>query len=67
MVMFTFSVFDHKHKSELIVKVRFGPYTNWNMYNSMVMFIFSVFNRKLFLGKFDIETQNSQFKLEFDI
>ena len=35
------------------------------MQNSMVLFTFSVFDRKHFLDKFDPKNQNCQFKLKF--
>ena len=44
--------------------LKFGTQTNLNMNNSMVMLIFSVFEKYL-LGKFGREKQKFQFKLKF--
>ena len=49
-------------------KVKFGTDTNWNMQNSMVMFILFYFGLKTpFLGKFGPKNQNCQFQLNFGI
>ena len=47
-------------------KVKFGTYTNSNMQNSMVMFIFFRFWVEIpFLGKIGPKNQNCHFKLKF--
>ena len=46
-------------------KLKFDTQINSNMQNSMVVFTFSIFDRKyLFLGKFGSKNQNCQFKLK---
>ena len=45
---------------------KFGTYTNMNMQNTMVVFTFSIFDRKyLFGGTFGLNNQNYQFELKF--
>ena len=47
-------------------ELKFGTSTKLNMQNSMVVFTFSIFNRKYILGgKFGPKNQNSQFELKF--
>ena len=47
-------------------KLEFGTFTNSNIQNSIVMFDYSVGDKKyLFLEKFDPKNQNCQFKLKF--
>ena len=49
-------------------ELKFGTYTNLNMQNSMVVFTFSMFNRKyLFWGKFGPRNQSCQLELKFGI
>ena len=54
LVVFTFSFLDGKspfwanivQKLKLLVKLKFGTWTNSNMQNSMAIFVFSIFDRK---------------------
>ena len=74
MVMLTFSFklqtpllskFGQKNQNYQF-KLKFGKQTSPRMQNLMVVFAFSVFNRKYpFLGKFGQKNLNCQFKLKF--
>ena len=45
--------------------LKFGTQTNLNMLISMIMFTFSVLDRKSFLDKFHPKNKNCQFKAKF--
>ena len=67
--MFTFSTFDlikfGPKIPNCLFKVKLGTQSNFNMQNSIMMFIFSIFDQnKSFLGKLGPKNQNCQFKLK---
>ena len=58
--------FPKNQKSQFILK--FGTCTNYDMQNSMAMFILLILDSKYpFFGKFGRKNQNCQFKLKFGI
>ena len=71
LMMFTFSVFDHKYISwanlvQKLFKLKFDTKVNSNMQNSMMVSILSTLEWKQlpFLDKFGPKNRSCQFKLK---